>query len=57
MTRKIAKKCAEIMLAYANGAEIESCDFVKNKWFLVPKPRFHWSYLKYRIAKPKKTNK
>ncbi len=47
MTREEAKKAAEVMLAYADGKEIEQKwdgQWVKNK-----KPKFNWGFDNYRI--------
>ncbi len=47
MTREEARKAAEVMLAYADGKEIEQAwdgQWVKNK-----KPKFNWGFDNYRI--------
>ena len=54
MTREQARKAAEIMLAYADGKEIEF--FVKGgrKWRRANEPTFDWCNTNYRI-KPSPT--
>ncbi len=52
MTKEDARKAAEVMLAYADGKEIEQKwdgQWVKNK-----KPKFNWGFDNYRI-KPQPT--
>ncbi len=50
MDREEARKAAEVMLAYAEGKEIESMD-TKGKWNICKRPNFNWGgYLdNYRI--------
>lgn len=52
MTREEAKKAAEVMQAYANGAEIERYDDFKSEWEEVTNCMFNWFDYKYRV-KPK----
>ena len=54
MTREEARKAAEIMLAYADGKEIEF--FIKGgrKWSRAIEPTFDWCDTNYRI-KPSPT--
>ena len=53
MTREEARKAAEVMLAYANGEEIEFTISGGNNWEKVDNPSFNW-YWEYRIkSKPK----
>lgn len=55
MTREEARKAAEVMLAYANGEEIETLNF--GEYTSCEPPSFNWSDYKipgvYRV-KPKK---
>ena len=51
MTREEARKAAEVMLAYANGEEIEYNVKGCNNWMKVDSPSFNWDW-EYRI-KPK----
>ena len=51
MTREEARKAAEVMLAYANGEEIEYTVKGCNNWMKVDSPSFNWDW-EYRI-KPK----
>lgn len=46
-----AKQQAEVMLAYANGAEIEYTD-VQNPWKLCTDPNWDWLRSRYRVKKP-----
>lgn len=48
MTREEARKAAEVMLAYANGEEIEAMDF-GGKYNSAENPSFSWDKIKYRI--------
>lgn len=47
MTREEARKAAEVMLAYANGKEIETETY--KGWTVIEDPKFGWDYQKYRI--------
>lgn len=53
MTREEARKAAEVMLAYANGEEVEGMDF-DGKYRPAENPSFSWDKIKYRV-KPKPT--
>ena len=57
MTREEAKKAAEVMMAYANGKEIEfNNSSVENNhhWEEATDPVFDWYHRKYRVkSKPK----
>ena len=53
MTREEARKAAEVMLAYANGEEVEVMGF-GGQYKTVEKPSFDWEKIKYRV-KPKPT--
>lgn len=48
MTREKAKKAAEVMLAYADGKEIQYYDDCF-KWIDVNEPAFDWFKREYRI--------
>lgn len=48
MTREEAKNAAEIMMAYAEGKEIEICDSRK-EWKISQCPAFNWGECHYRI--------
>lgn len=50
MTREEARKAAEVMLAYANGEEIESS--YDDEYVSYREPYFNWGLRNYRI-KPK----
>lgn len=52
MTREEARKAAEVMLAYANGAEIECKLVLFGYWDANIDPTFDWSVCEYRV-KPK----
>ena len=52
MTREEARKAAEVMLAYANGEEIERYDDFKSEWEEVTNCTFDWFTYDYRV-KPK----
>lgn len=52
MTREEARKAAEVMLAYANGAEIEYTAKDYNNWIKVDSSGFNWYGYDYRV-KPK----
>lgn len=47
MTREEARKAAEVMIAYADGKEIEFK--MGNAWLPMTKPIFNWTDNKYRI--------
>ncbi len=49
MDRDSARKAAEVMLAYADGKEIESGESGKNLWYSVDHPSFNWIANDYRI--------
>ena len=54
MNREEARKAAEVMLAYANGKEIERSRENENDWMVADNPIFDWSCNDYRIRhKPK----
>ena len=52
MTRDEARKAAQVMLAYADGKEIEFSDKGEKIWSNVGSPAFDWRNFCYRI-KPK----
>ena len=53
MTREEARKAAEVMLAYANGEEVETlCS--NGKYVFTKTPSFTWGMAEYRV-KPKLT--
>ncbi len=47
MTREGARKAAEVMLAYADGKEIEKQ--VNEEWKKDKEPYFNWGYYDYRV--------
>ena len=51
MTREEARKAAEVMMAYAEGKEIEHFDEYINDWDKVDDPKFNWGIDVYRIKK------
>lgn len=51
MTREEARKAAEVMLAYADGKQIECSLPGENKWFHNLNPQFNWDICDYRIKK------
>lgn len=52
MTREEARKAAEVMLAYANGEEIEIA-YPNNSYQTVTNPEFDWGKVEYRVkSKP-----
>lgn len=53
MTREEARKAAEVMLAYANGEEIEIA-YSNSSYQTVTNPEFDWGKVEYRV-KPKPT--
>lgn len=52
MTREEAKKAAEVMMAYADGKEIEMRDRARGPWKQIKAAHFNWELFDYRI-KPK----
>ena len=54
MTREEARKAAEVMMAYADGKEIEVFDKCFNDWDKTDNPNFNWGINIYRI-KPEPT--
>ncbi len=54
MTREEARKAAEVMLAYADGEQIECKYKEERSWYLRNNPAFEWYSFDYRIKdKPK----
>lgn len=54
MTREEARKAAEVMLAYADGAEIKCTIKGIDTWEEPDRPNFNWCRYDYRIkSKPK----
>ena len=51
MTREEARKAAEIMLAYAEGKEIEYRNHLSDKWLRSIHPKFNWEHAEYRVKK------
>lgn len=49
MTREEARKAAEVMLAYADGKEIEFRPKCKSEWYPIAAPFFNWDNSDYRI--------
>lgn len=49
MTREEARKAAEVMLAYADGAEIERLSPYFTEWETNASPLFNWSHVQYRV--------
>lgn len=49
MTREEARKAAQVMLAYADGAEIEQLSPYFTEWEIKASPLFNWSHVKYRV--------
>lgn len=54
MTREEIRKAAEVMLAYADGKDLQICGQGSNKWTDVVIPVFNWELNSYRI-KPEPT--
>lgn len=54
MTREETRKAAEVMLAYADGKDLQICGQGSNKWADVVIPVFNWELNLYRI-KPEPT--
>lgn len=52
MTREEARKAAEVMMAYADGKEIEMRDRARKPWTQIKAACFNWELFDYRI-KPK----
>lgn len=50
MTREDARKAAEIMMAYANGKDLQVSEKGKVDWSLVSSPSFNWWAFEYRVA-------
>lgn len=50
MTREEAKNAAEVMMAYADGKEIEIFNSIK-EWKISKCPAFNWGECHYRIKK------
>ena len=48
MTREETREAVKVMVAYANGKEIQYLDD-NNKWIDTPNPVFDWSRWAYRI--------
>ena len=48
MTREEARKAAEVMLAYANGEEIEIA-YSNSSYQTVTSPEFDWGKVEYRV--------
>ena len=51
MTREDARKAAEVMMAFAEGKELEFCIEGKTPWEKCSAPFFDWDNYKYRIKK------
>ena len=52
MTREETREAVKVMVAYANGKEIQYLDD-NNKWIDTPNPVFDWSRWAYRVkSKP-----
>lgn len=50
MTREDARKAAKVMLAYADGKEIECCQKGCNDdWRIIDTAHFNWDGIRYRI--------
>jgi hypothetical protein len=47
-----AKQQAEVMLAYANGAEIESAVWEREHWLDCANPTWNWATSEFRVKKP-----
>ena len=54
MTREEARKAAEVMMAYAEGKEIQAKGRLRDNWIDVLVPMFDWESCDYRI-KPEST--
>ena len=54
MTQEAARKAAEVMLAYADGKNLQICERGSNEWTDVIIPVFNWELNSYRI-KPEPT--
>ena len=54
MTREDARKAAEVMLAYADGKEVEWSCKGRNDWRSLNTPSFNWDNIDFRI-KPQDT--
>lgn len=51
MTREEARKAAEVMLAYADGKEVEAKSRKCDTWVNATAPIFNWDDVEYRIKK------
>lgn len=51
MTREEARKAAEVMIAYADGKDIEFKLYEKRDWYRLDYPGFNWCEVDYRIKK------
>ena len=49
MTREEVRKAAEVMLAYADGKDLQICGQGSNEWVDVIIPVFNWELNSYRI--------
>lgn len=49
MTREEARKAAEVMMAYADGKELEYYDKIRECWETCSSPFFDWYHCKYRV--------
>lgn len=49
MTREETRKAAEVMLAYADGKDLQICGQGSNKWTDVVIPVFNWELNSYRV--------
>ena len=49
MTREETRKAAEVMLAYADGKDLQICGQGSNEWVDVTVPVFNWELNSYRI--------
>lgn len=50
MTREEARKAAEVMLAYANGEEVETLS-LNGKHVFIKTPSFNWGEREYRVKR------
>ena len=49
MTREETRKAAEVMLAYADGKDLQICGQGSNEWVDVTIPVFNWELNSYRV--------
>lgn len=56
MTREEAKKAAEVMLAYADGKDIEYRYYLQSVWQSSPIIVFDWNHYDYRVKKEPSNN-